>query len=400
MTGVRSALVIGGGIAGPVAALALQQAGIEASVYEAYDANADGVGGMLTIAPNGLDALRIVGDDAAVRAVGLPMTRTVVSDGRGRRIGAFAGLADLPPSLALWRADLHRAIRDHAVARGVRIEHGKRLLSVDEGPTGVVARFADGSAAEADVLIGADGIRSTVRSLIDPAAPGPGHVPLLNVGAVADLAVPLEPEATCFVFGRRGFMGYWAQPDGRTAWFANLPDPAPMTAARARAIPVADWLDRLRAAYADDQPCRDLIEHTAAEGFTAFGSIEIMPGVPHWHRGRMVLIGDAVHAPSPSSGQGASLAVEDAIQLARCLRDLPDLPTAFAGYERLRRARVEKVAARARRTNNSKALGPAAITAMRLFMPLAMRTFMTPERTLGLEQRHRIDWQLPAKAIG
>jgi 2-polyprenyl-6-methoxyphenol hydroxylase-like FAD-dependent oxidoreductase len=207
--------------------------------------------------------------------------------------------------------------------------------------------------------------------------------------------LPVEAEATCFVFGRRGFLGYWAQPDGSTAWFANLPDPTPMTAAQARAVPAADWLQRLSAAYADDVPCRDLIEHTATEQFAAFGSIEIMPSLPHWYRGRMVLIGDAVHAPSPSSGQGASLAVEDAIQLARCLRDLPDLPAAFAGYERLRRARVEKVAARAARTNNAKALGPAAITVMRLLMPLAMRTVMTPERTLGLEQRYRIDWQVP-----
>ena len=103
------------------------------------------------------------------------------------------------------------------------------------------------------------------------------------------------------------------------------------------------------------------------------------------------------HAPSPSSGQGASLAIESAVQLARCLRDIPDLPTAFASYEALRRPRVEQVAARAARVNNSKALGPAAITMMRLMMPLAMRTFLSPERTLGLEQRYRIDWAAPVQ---
>jgi 2-polyprenyl-6-methoxyphenol hydroxylase-like FAD-dependent oxidoreductase len=81
-----------------------------------------------------------------------------------------------------------------------------------------------------------------------------------------------------------------------------------------------------------------------------------------------------------------------ALGLARCLRDIPDPDTAFAAYEALRRGRVQKVAARAARTNNSKALGPAAITMMRLLMPLATRTFLTPEKTLGLEQRYRIDW--------
>jgi 2-polyprenyl-6-methoxyphenol hydroxylase-like FAD-dependent oxidoreductase len=106
----------------------------------------------------------------------------------------------------------------------------------------------------------------------------------------------------------------------------------------------------------------------------------------------MVLVGDSAHAPSPSSGQGASLAAESAIQLARCLRDLPDVPRAFAAYERLRRPRVEKVAARAAKTNNSKALGPVATKLMSLLMPIATRTFLTPERMLGPEQRHRIDW--------
>jgi 2-polyprenyl-6-methoxyphenol hydroxylase-like FAD-dependent oxidoreductase len=392
MTGVRTALVIGGGIAGPVTALALRKAGIEATVYEAYATTADGIGGTLTVAPNGLDALRIIGADEAVRAIGLPMDRTVMADGRGKRIGEFRGLPGLPPSRALWRPELYRALHDHAVATGVRIERGKRLVGVDDTATGITARFADGSTAGGDVLIGADGIHSTVRTLIDPGAPLPDNVPLLNFGAAADIAVPAEPDATYFVFGKRAFLGYWAQPDGRTAWFGNLPHEQPMTVAQAREVPAGDWLRQLRDVYADDVPARDLLRHTSAGDLAVLGSVEIMPKLPHWHRGRMVLVGDAAHAPSPSSGQGASLATESAIQLARCLRDLPDVQRAFAAYEQVRRPRVEKVAARAARTNNSKTLGPVATTLMSLLMPLAMRTFLTPERMLGPEQRHRIDW--------
>ena len=117
-----------------------------------------------------------------------------------------------------------------------------------------------------------------------------------------------------------------------------------------------------------------------------------MPKVPRWHSGRMVLVGDSAHAPSSSSGQGASLAIESAIQLAQCLRDLPDAPSAFARYEALRRPRVEKVAARAAKTNSGKALGPIATKMMSLLMPLALKTVMKPEKTLGAEQRFRIDW--------
>ena len=241
------------------------------------------------------------------------------------------------------------------------------------------------------MLIGTDGTHSTVRRLIDPVAPGPRPVPLLNFGAAADIAVPAAPGTTYFVFGKRGFLGYWLQADGRTSWFANLPHDRPLTLAQARETSAAAWLRQLREIYADDTPGRDLLANTSADQLVVLGSVEIMPSVPHWHRGRMVLVGDAVHAPSPSSGQGASLAAESAVQLARCLRDLPDVPTAFATYERLRRRRVEQVAARAARTNNSKTLGPAALTMMRLMIPLAMKTFLTPEKLLGLEQRHRID---------
>jgi 2-polyprenyl-6-methoxyphenol hydroxylase-like FAD-dependent oxidoreductase len=399
-TAIRTALVIGGGIAGPVTALALRKAGIEATVYEAYATTADGIGGQLTIAPNGLDALRIIGADEVVRAVGQPMNRMVMADGRGRPIGEFPGLPGLVPSQALWRPDLYRALHDHAVACGVRIEYGKRLVGAEEAPDGVTARFADGGTAHGDVLVGADGIHSTVRALIDPDAPGPENVPLLNFGAVAGVAVAAEPDASYFVFGRRAFLGYWAQPDGSTAWFGNLPHKEPMTVAEARRVPAAEWLRRLREVYADDVPGGELLRHTDADRLVVLGSMGIMPKVPRWHRGRMVLVGDAVHAPSASSGQGASLAAEGAVQLARCLRDLPDVAVAFAAYERLCRGRVEKVAARAAKTNNSKALGPAAITMMRLMMPVAMRTFLNPERTLGPEQRHRIEWDAPVVADG
>src|SRR5436190_3805068 len=120
-----------------------------------------------------------------------------------------------------------------------------------------------------------------------------------------------------------------------------------------------------------------------------------MPGVPRWYRGRFVLVGDAVHAPSNSSGQGASLAIESAIQLARCLRDIADPAAAFATYEGLRRRRVERVAARAAKLNFTKAPGPIGKAVMPIVMPLFTKLVMRPEKTLGPEQRYRIDWPAP-----
>ncbi|MET7418709.1 FAD-dependent monooxygenase [Dactylosporangium sp. NPDC005555] len=109
-----------------------------------------------------------------------------------------------------------------------------------------------------------------------------------------------------------------------------------------------------------------------------------------------MLVGDAAHPTSPSSGQGASLAVESAVQLARCLRDLP-VPAAFEVYEQLRRARVEKVIATAARTNSDKAAGPVARVLRDLLMPTVMRLMADPEKWRW-QFDHPIDFQAPVAA--
>ncbi|MGW0481524.1 FAD-dependent oxidoreductase [Nonomuraea sp. NPDC003214] len=392
---VRTAIVIGGGVAGPVAAIALRRAGIDAAVYEAYPTTADGVGGSLAIAPNGLAALRAVGAEDAVLTVSRPMPGMIMAFGRRRM--EIPALPGVPSLRLLWRADLHRALHERAKAEGVRIEHGRRLVSVDEPGTGVVARFADGSTASADILVGADGVNSTVRTLIDPAAPGPLHTGLLGFESIADVEVPEDPGTIVYAFGRRGFYLYRRHPGGGTEWGANLPQDRPWSPAEARAVPAAEWLRVLAEVHAGDDPGAELIRATSPDRLQVLGSLKIMPSLPRWHRGRMALVGDAAHAPSNSSGQGASLAVESAVQLARCLRDLPGPGPAFEAYERLRRPRVERVAARASRINHAKAPGPVARALMPILMPLAMRTVMAPERAVGPEQRYVIDWAEPVR---
>lgn len=393
---MRKALVIGGGVAGPVTALALRKAGIDATVYEAYPSTADGIGGTLAIAPNGLAALEIVGAREAVEDNGLPIPRSVMSFG-GREV-ELPRLPGLPPMRLVHRADLYRTLYDVAVAAGVPFEHGKRLVAIDEATDGVTARFADGTTATADVLVGADGVHSTVRGLVDPNAPGPGYTGMLGFESIIDRPVPTATGTMCFTFGKRAYYLYWRRPDGRTQFGANLPRDRPMSLTEARAVPPTEWLRRLREAYGDDDPGGDLVRHLDPARLTVTGSLHIMPPVPRWHRGRVVLVGDAVHAPSNSSGQGASLAIESAVELARCLRDLPDTPSAFAAYERLRRPRVERIATRAAKVNHVKAPGPMARAMMPVLMRLMLKTAMRPEKTFGPDLRYRIDWPEPVAA--
>ncbi|HEY3481132.1 MAG TPA: FAD-dependent monooxygenase [Streptomyces sp.] len=387
-----TALVIGGGIAGPVLAMALQKAGIEATVHEAYPRTAEDVGGGLSLAPNGLDALDVIGAAQAIRTVGKPMTGIVLQDWAGRRLAEFGNPPGVPPMRFYWRADLYAAIYGEAASRGIRTQYGKRIVRAVEDEDGVTAYFEDGTHATGDVLIGADGIRSTVRSLIDPDAPSPSHAGLISFGArVRTPGVPHTDGKMNMSFGKQGFFGYQVFDAEDAVWFVNLPHRETMTAAEAQKTTASAWLTTLADAFTGDRtPARHLIDRTDPDDLMVIGSMENMPSqVPSWSKGRMVLAGDSVHAPSSSSGQGASLAIESAIELARCLRDLP-YDQAFRAYEALRRPRVARVIKETTRKNSDKTAGPLG----RTLNGLALRVFsklVKPEKSAWMFD-HTIDW--------
>ena len=376
---IKTAAVIGGGIAGPVAALALRKAGIEATVYEAHDRPADGVGGTIALAPNGVAALGIVGVELPASQ---PADRQVMAVG-GKRI-ELPGVAGAGPMHVVRRGDLHRVLRDAFPD----VVSGRRLVSAVSHDDSVIADFSDGSMIKADVLVGADGVHSVVRGLIDPSAPGPRFTGMLAFEGRSRFEVPERPGTMTFAFGKRGYYLYWPAPGGGTTFGVNLPWPRPLTIAEARATPAADWLRTLLEIYGDDTPGGDLLRHIDPADLQVNGALHIMPPVPHWSRGRMVLTGDAVHAPSNSSGQGASLAIESAVELARCLRDISPIHEAFRKYEDLRRGRVERIAAQAARINSTKTPGRLG----QALLPLIIRLALNPEKTSGPALRYRIDW--------
>jgi 2-polyprenyl-6-methoxyphenol hydroxylase-like FAD-dependent oxidoreductase len=392
MSRTRTALIVGGGIAGPATAMALLKAGIESTVYEAHPTGADGVGSFLTLAANGLDALRVLGVDEAAMAVGFPTPSITLRNARGRHLGETltgpqpAGGAG---SHTMKRADLYAVLHDAAVGRGVDVQLGRRLVSASSSDGGGVrAVFADGTEAVADVLIGADGVHSTVRRLIDPAAPAPTYAGLITTGGYArGVTVDAPTGVYEMIFGRRAFFGYATAPDGEVWWFSNVPQrPEP-----ARGSLAGDWRSRLMELHRGDAgPALPLIE--ASGDMLPMSAIHSIPHLPRWHRDGMVVIGDAAHAPSPTSGQGASLSIEDALVLAQCLRDWP-ATDAFARFEERRRPRVERIIKAAARINNSKAAGPVGGFIRDAVMPLFLRM---AARGAAAETVYHVDWNEPA----
>lgn len=395
-------MVIGGGVAGPAAAMALQKAGIEPVIYEAYPTPADDVGVFLTVASNGIDALRTIGSDKDVVAAGFPTPKITLRNSGGRNLGGTntgAKLADGTTSHTVRRSDLYRILQDEAISRGIRIERGKRLVDAQETSDGVRAVFADGTEATGDVLIGADGIDSTVRKLIDQAAPPPKYTGLINLGGYTN-GVPVDTESCSYsmMFGKRAFFGYAVLPSREVWWYASLPHHDEPKRGELEAVTGLEWQRRLIGFFSEDTgPAVQLIKATRDPEDLKATPTRSVPNLPTWHSDRMVIIGDAAHAPTPTSGQGASLSIEDGVVLAKCLRDLPDSRQAFATFEKLRRPRVEAIIKVANSINNNKAPGPIGRVIRDTFTPIIMK--LAADSKFMMQQfDYHIDWDEAIKA--
>ncbi|WP_437580742.1 FAD-dependent oxidoreductase [Sorangium sp. So ce887] len=399
--GVRRAILVGGGIAGPVLGMFLRRLGVEVTIFEAREAPLEREGAFLGIAPNGMNVLADLGMAAAVQARGAPCAGIRFENARGRRIGVIdqreaarrfgAGL------VMIRRGALRAELAEEAVRRGVEIRYGMRLTDIDRSdPREVVARFGEGGEAgeaRGDVLIGCDGFRSRTRASALPEAPAPDYTGLLDFGGFARCpGAPLSPGWNVMVFGRRAFFGAFAAPGGEIWWFHNSGEPDPGSAASPGPL-----RERILALHQGDPGWISDVVRATPEVLGPWPLHDILT-MPRWHAGRVCLIGDAAHAATPHAGQGASLAMEDGMLLAMCLRDEAEPEQAFATFERLRRPRVEAIVRQARRHGSRKAVaGPVAEWFRDRALPLFLRIGAAAQARV---HAYRIDWEARAEVRG
>jgi FAD-dependent urate hydroxylase len=374
------AVIVGGGVAGPVLAMWLHELGYEVVVAEARASIALGEGAFLGVAPNGMNVLAALSIADAVLARGHACSAFTFANAAGKQLGTIDRSADREafawPLTMIRRADLQALLAEHAARRGIPLLFGHKLVAVEQG-SAVTARFASGAQLEGDLLIGCDGLRSTTRALCLPDAPAPSFSGLLDLGGFARVdGLPFPRGVNHMVFGRRAFFGAFTTPGGETWWFHNGPPGA--GAPRERVLELhrddPDWIRRV-------------VEATPE--LLGPWPIHELERVPAWSRGRVALLGDAAHAMSPSAGQGASLAMEDAMVLAQCLRDAPDLRLAFATFERLRRRRVEPIFREAQRQSRRKAPGPVAAWFRDRLLPVFLRSGGAAQTK---SYSFRVDW--------
>ena len=378
-------LVVGGGIAGSTLALALHRAGLDDVVVAETRPSFDNTGGaFLTLAPNGVNALDAIGHgDVPGAAGGFELSGIDFHNARGRKVAELDGEDDLARygarSVVLRRARLQEELARRAQRTGIPFLFGAHLGAIREQPEGVEAVFTDGRTVSADAIIGADGIWSAVRRLTWPDAPRPTYTGIVDCGGWATLDLP-DSVRQQMHFGHRAFFGH-AVKDSVVYWFTNVPRADEPARAELDHLDQPTWMAAIRRLHAQDPaPVRAVLD--AADEAVGAWPIYDMPELAAWSTRTTCLIGDAAHAVSPSSGQGASLAIEDAVVLAGLLRDAPTPAAAFDGFVRERKARAEKVVRFGRRIGDRKV----ASTTGSLFRDLTLGLFLRMGAKAAAEQ--------------
>jgi salicylate hydroxylase/6-hydroxynicotinate 3-monooxygenase len=342
-----SIAIVGAGMGGLAVAATLRQIGAEVRVYEQANRFAR-VGAGVQMMPNSMKVLRGIGIEDRLRRVSFQPYSHL-----NREWDTGKVMRELPmpeslfgaPYLCMHRAELHEALASAIPADIIHL--GKKLVGLEQGSGQVTLVFADGTRAQADAVVGADGVHSVVRDIIiGPDMP-------IHKGRIAYRAVfpsallngfDIGPSRTKWWGPDRHIVIYYTTPDRSELYFVtSVPEPA-------------EWLTReswsakgdvheLRRAYEGfHHDVRAVLE--ACPDCHKWAILEREP-LPHWSDGRAVLLGDACHPMTPYMAQGAATAIEDAAVLARCLKEggLEDLRGAFERYEAHRKPRTSRIQA-------------------------------------------------------
>jgi len=347
--------IVGAGIAGLVAARALQQFGFRPVVYEQAPVLGD-VGAGLTVSPNATHVLNAIGLEGVLSRIGMRPDRggvkhwktgeLMVEISRGREMLEKYGAA----YYQVHRADLHRELADLVVSHDpTAIRTGHAFVGLVQNSAGVSLKFSNGVEVRADVVLGADGVRSVVRTqLFGVDRPRfTGYMAYRGLVPYADLPAGVVEPTSCLSTGPgRSFTRYLVR-GGSLVNFVGLTERDDW---REEGWSIRATVKEMLEEYGDwYQGVRTIIAATPADGLFKWALFDREP-LAEWTRGRVTLIGDAAHPMLPFLGQGAAMGIEDGMLIARAFAAAGSIDEALRRYVEARLPRANWVMTESRKT--------------------------------------------------
>ena len=339
-----TALIIGGGIGGLATAIALKQIGYKVAVYERVSELKE-VGAGLSLWINAVKAARDLGLADELQQLSVPQIEGSIRTNKGELLSEVSAehlkerYGDF--NLAVHRAELLDLLRRHVGNENIQL--GQRLTHFIQDAGGVTAFFEGGKVAQGDILIGADGLHSAVRTQLSGVLK-PRYVGYSSWRAITQFDQTLLKEVIGETWGRGFRMGVVPLSGGRIYWFA-----VENSAEEAGNLPVnGDAHRRILKHLAGWSPRLSELVSATDEATILKNNIYDLPPFKHWGEGRVTLLGDAAHPTTPNLGQGACMALEDAVVLAKCLKESSDQVVALHRYETLRQSRTARIVKQSR----------------------------------------------------
>jgi 2-polyprenyl-6-methoxyphenol hydroxylase-like FAD-dependent oxidoreductase len=358
LPGRRKVMIVGSGFAGLTLALFLKRKLIPSVVFDGIE-DASTWGGTVTIFPNGMSVLSDLGLSDLVQNAGAVITKAIFKDHFGNHFSSFPmGTAERygHPTITIKRSALYSILYQAAQRENVEILFRKDLVRFKESEQYVTAFFKDGSSFEGSCIIGADGVNSTVRRGILSEKLDPQYAGLIFCGGFVsaanfELKPNLELDKQHVIVGPQGFFGYsYIDLGQQLFWYCYLPQSERLSKKQLEELSDLEIKQRVLENHLSwCEPIHQLVERT--QSFSK-ANVYDLQGLNKWSTKRGLVIGDAAHAMNPISGQGASTAMEDAQLLSEMLeRDTDNFESTFNLFELQRKPRVEKIAARARKSS-------------------------------------------------